>query len=67
MCMKFGCNLQINLCYIFRSLNLVNLAQLLPKHIGTGYLMKATPSTTYPYLFETLQVFLSRSEDVHLI
>ena len=44
MFMRFHCNLLINFCHFFRSLNLVIfLAQLLPKHIDTTYLVNATP------------------------
>ena len=40
------------------------MAQLQPKHIDTElseYLVSATP----PTILETVEVFLSRSEDVH--
>ena len=33
-------------------------------HLG-GYFVSATPPTILPNPFETLQVFLSRTEDVH--
>ena len=60
MCMKFGCNCQINFCHFFSQLELLNshfLAQLLPKH--TQLLQ------FYLDLFEILQMFLSRSEGGH--
>ena len=81
MCMTFGYNPQINFCHFFHSLNLVIfvlklLLQLsvrpcvrlcvLPfvHHLGR-YFVSATPPTFFPNPFETLQVFLSRTEDVH--
>ena len=35
------------------------------KYVDIGYLVNATPLTVLPGFFQTLQVFLSRSEDVH--
>ena len=66
MCMTFGYNPQINFCHFFYSLNLVIFwAQLLLKLMDIRYLVSATPPTFFPNPFETLQVFLSRTEDVH--
>ena len=42
MCMTFGCNPQINLCYYLRGLNFFWL-----KAIDTGYLVNANPPTFY--------------------
>ena len=47
----------------FCSLNLVILAQFLPKDIGTGYHVSTPPHIIKPYRLENLQVFLSRSEE----
>ena len=58
MCMTFGYNPQINFCHFFHSLNLVIF--------GLNYYKSLwTLDTVYPNPFETLQVFLSRTEDVH--
>ena len=66
MCMTFGYNPQINFSQFFHSLNLVIFwAQLLLKLMDIRYLVSATPPTFFPNPFETLQVFLSRTEDVH--
>ena len=52
MCMTFGYNPQINFCQFFHSLNLVIF--------GLKLLLQF-----YPNPFETLLLFLSRTEDVH--
>ena len=66
MCMTFGYNPQINFCHFFHSLNLVNF--------GLNYYWSLWPLGTlwaqlllqfYPNSFETLLLFLSRTEDVH--
>ena len=69
MSMRFGCNPQINLFKFVSQFELSHfLPQLLPKHIDTGYLVNATPPTSFtPIFFETLQIFMSRPEDVHAI
>ena len=36
-------------------------------YMDTGYLVNATPHAILLYIFETLQVVLSRSEDMHVI
>ena len=66
MCMTFGYNPQIKFCHFFHSLNLVNF--------GLNYYWSLWPLGTlwaqlllqfYPNPFETLLLFLSRTEDVH--
>ena len=59
MCMTFGYNPQIDFCHFFHSLNLVIFDHL------SGYFVSALLLQFYPNPFETLQVFLSRTEDVH--
>ena len=56
MCMRFGCNPQINFCHFFCVELRHFLAYFLPKHLDIEYLVKANPHI-YPDLFETLQVF----------
>ena len=52
------------MCVTFSQFELSQLS----KHLGTGYLVNATPPTILPVsFFESLQAFLSRSEDVHVI
>ena len=58
MCMTFGCNPQINFCHFFSNLDLVILG--LKAILRTQLLLQF-----YLDLFETLQVFLSKSIDVH--
>ena len=68
MCMTFEYNPQINFCHFFHSLNLVIFgAQLLEKLMDIRYLVSATPPKILSQFFETLQVFLSRTEDMHYI
>ena len=50
MCMRFGCNLGIIVCYLFRSLNFVNF--LTSKEGGGGYL-----ETQFKYSLVVLQSF----------
>ena len=61
MCMTFGYNPQINFGHFFHSF----WAQLLLKLMAIRYLVNATPPKFYPNPFETLLLFLSRTEDVH--
>ena len=63
MCIWLGYNPQINFI-TFRVLNFILHAQILSKCIGSGYCMSAT---LYANLFETVQMYLSMSEDVHVI
>ena len=66
MCMTFGYNPQINFV-TFSQFELSHFwAQLLLKLMDIRYLVSATVLLQF-YLnpFETLQVFLSRTEDVH--
>ena len=66
MCMTFGYNPQINFCHFFSQFELRHFwAKLLQKLMDIRYLVSATPPTIYPNPFETLLVFLSRTEDVH--
>ena len=66
MCMTFGYKPQINFCHILSQFELSNIwAQLLLKLMDIRYLVSATPPTILSQSFETLQVFLSNTEDVH--
>ena len=68
MCMWFGYNPQINFYHFFRIWNLVIFqARILSKGIDSGYLVCATPPTVLCRSFETLQVFLSWSADMHVV
>ena len=48
MCMRFSSNPQINFVFFSQFKLSRFLAQLLPKHINTGYLVKATPPPILP-------------------
>ena len=51
MCMRFGCNPQINFCHFFQSLNLVNFwLNFYQSIIDTGYLVNATPPTVLAWI-----------------
>ena len=45
MCMRFACNLKINFCPFLQFELSHYLAQLLPMHIDTVYLVNAIPYT----------------------
>ena len=62
MCMTLGCYPQIILHFSRFELN-----QFLPKHIGTGFLANTTSPTILLDIFEVLQLFLFRYENVHVI
>ena len=67
MCMTFGYNPQINFCHFFHSLNLVLLGLNYYWSLWTlGTLWAQLLLQFYPNPFETLQVFLSRTEDVDI-
>ena len=59
MCMTFGCNPQVNICHLFRSLNLVILCVDFYQSIidtgnwvlDIGYLVNATLPTILPVSF----------------
>ena len=66
MCMTFEYNPQINFCHFFHSLNLVIFGLNYYWSLWTlGTLWAQLLLQFYPNPFETLQVFLSRTEDVH--
>ena len=71
MCMTFDCSPQNNHCYIIRSMNLVNFCptsiEAYRQCIRHWVSCERKLLQFYPYLLETLQLFLSRSEDVHVI
>ena len=61
MCMKFGCNPQIIFVTFFAFFGLASTK-------GNKYWVSCERNSTYNFsriFFETLRVFLSRSEDVH--
>ena len=65
MCMRFGFHPWINLS-LFSLFELTFfLAQLLQKHIYTGYLVNVSPHTILARSFRNFAGVLSRSEDVH--
>ena len=65
MCMTFGYNPQINFCHFFSQFELSHFgAQLLQKLMDIRYLVSALLLQFYLNPFETLQVFLSRKEDM---
>ena len=66
MCMTFGYNPQIIFFFNFSQFELSYFwAQLLLKLMNIRYLVSATPPTILSQSFETLHLFLSRTEDVH--
>ena len=68
MCMWFGYNPQINFCHFFRILKVIFQARILSKGIDSGYLVSAILLLQfYANPFKTLQMFLSWSEDVHVV
>ena len=60
MCMTIGCNSQFKFCYTFRSLNLISFYQKVSCERNSSH------NFTWIF-FETFQLFLSRSEDAHVI
>ena len=65
MCMRFGCNPQIKFCDFFCSLNLVNFGSNSTK--AYTHWVSCESNDSYTFSFETLQVFLSRFEYVHMV
>ena len=62
--MWFGYNCQIIFCHFFR---IVNLSNFLPQYVGSGYLLWAQLLLQfYTDCFETVHVFSSWYEDVHV-
>ena len=53
-------------CHFFRILNFSRLEYYQSVYIDSGYLVRAIRPID-AYLFETSQVFLSLSEDVHVV
>ena len=64
MCMWFGYNCQIIFCHFFHIVN----SHFSPQYIGSGYLLWAQLLLQfYTDCFETLHVFSSWYEDVHVV